>query len=84
MRDIGRFEINGTAAGKDNSIKLDEISILACPETIRAIGEFLIKAADRMKFDGSDHMHLQDNFNGFSELMHVDVIVLNDEITHKV
>lgn len=84
MTDIGGFEIHGTAAGKEASIKLDEISILGCPETIKAIGELLVKAADRMICENLEHMHLQDIFYNFSSSVHVDIIALNSNLILKV
>ena len=84
MTDIGEFEILGTAVGKKISINLDEISILGCPETIKAIGEFLVKAADRMSCENLEHVHLQDDFYNFSSSIHVDIIALNGNLIWKV
>ena len=84
MTDISGFEIHGTAIGKETSIKLDEISILGCPETIKAIGEFLVKAADRMICENLERMHLQDIFYNFSSSDHVDIIALNGNLILKV
>ncbi|MCO7574215.1 hypothetical protein NJH78_29930 [Pseudomonas chlororaphis] len=63
--------------GSDQRIQLDEISILAEPDTLRALGEFLIKAATDMVVDGLEHVHLQDVIEHFSHQAHVDVIALN-------
>ncbi|MCO7614755.1 hypothetical protein NJH83_31445 [Pseudomonas chlororaphis] len=63
--------------GSDQRIQLDEISILAEPDTLRALGEFLIKAATDMAVDGLEHVHLQDVIEHFSHQAHVDVIALN-------
>ena len=42
---MNKFSIHGTEEGNTTSIKLDEIAILADPETLLKIGEFIIKTA---------------------------------------
>lgn len=37
MTELGEMKIVGTTEGDDRSLKLDEISILAKPEVIRAL-----------------------------------------------
>ncbi|POA49007.1 hypothetical protein C1893_08820 [Pseudomonas sp. MPR-ANC1] len=80
MKKFNTFTVHGTAVGSENSIRLDEISILADPETIRALGAFLIRAADEMAVEGVEHVHLQDLVENFSHEDHVDVIVLNGDL----
>ncbi|WP_419178462.1 Imm32 family immunity protein [Pseudomonas fluorescens] len=53
------------------------MTVLAEPDTLRALGEFLIKAATDMAIDGLEHVHLQDVIEHFSHQAHVDVIALN-------
>ncbi len=43
MKTLKKFTVHGTAVGSDRSVQLDEISILAEPDTLRVLGEFLIK-----------------------------------------
>ncbi len=83
MKKLDKFLVHGTAAGEKNSVKLDEISILSDPETIRKIGEFLISAAYDMECNDLEHMHLQDKFDNFSDAIHVDIIVLNSRVVHE-
>lgn len=40
MTELGEMKIVGTTEGDDRSLKLDENSILAKPEVIRALGVF--------------------------------------------
>jgi hypothetical protein len=77
LKKLKAFTVHGTAVGSDQSIQLDEISILAEPDTLRALGEFLIKASADMVADGLEHVHLQDVIEHFSHEEHVDVIALN-------
>ena len=44
-----KFSIHGTEEGNTTSIKLDEIAILADPDTLLKIGEFIIKTTHVMK-----------------------------------
>ncbi|ULT68732.1 hypothetical protein [Pseudomonas sp. BC42] len=77
MKKLKTFTVQGAAVGSDQRIQLDEISILAEPDTFRALGEFLIKAATDMAANGLEHVHLQDVIEHFSHQAHVDVIALN-------
>jgi hypothetical protein len=79
MTELGDLRILGTFEGSDKSLKLDEISILAKAEVIRALGVFLINAAYEMDVNEVEHVHLQDSIANFSYENHVDVIVNNKE-----
>jgi hypothetical protein len=79
MTELGDLRIWGTLEGSDKSLKLDEISILAKAEVIRALGVFLINAAYEMDINEVEHVHLQDAIANFSYEKHVDVIVNNQE-----
>ncbi|WP_233830157.1 Imm32 family immunity protein [Paraburkholderia sp. ZP32-5] len=79
MTELGELKIWGTTEGSDKSLKLDEISILANAEVIRALGVFLINAAYEMDANDVEHMHLQDSIANFSYKNHVDVIAINQE-----
>ena len=60
-----KFSIHGTEEGNTTSIKLDEIAILADPDTLLKIGEFIIKTAHVMKGYEVDYSHLQDEVSDF-------------------
>ncbi len=79
MTELGDLKIWGTPEGTDKSLKLDEISILAKAEVIRALGIFLINVAYEIDVNEVEHVHLQDSIMNFSYENHVDVIVLNQE-----
>ena len=79
MTELGDLRILGTFEGSDKSLKLDEISILAKAEVIRALGVFLINAAYEMDINEVEHVHLQDSIANFSYENHVVVIVNNQE-----
>lgn len=79
MTDLGEVKVFGTLEGDDRSLKLDEISILAKPEVIRALGVFLINAAYEMDSNDAVHVHLQDSISNFSYENHVDVIAINQD-----
>ncbi|AGQ33526.1 Imm32 family immunity protein [Serratia liquefaciens] len=79
MTELGDLRILGTFEGSNKSLKLDEISILAKAEVIRALGVFLINAAYEMDVNEVEHVHLQDSIANFSYENHVDVIVNNQE-----
>lgn len=79
MTELGDLRILGTFEGSNKSLKLDEISILAKAEVIRALGVFLINAAYEMDVNEVEHIHLQDSIANFSYENHVDVIVNNQE-----
>ncbi|WP_428985075.1 Imm32 family immunity protein [Pseudomonas protegens] len=53
------------------------LTVLAEPDTLRALGEFLINASADMAANGLEHVHLQDAIEHFSHQEHVDVIALN-------
>ena len=55
-----KFSIHGTEEGNTTSIKLVEIAILADPDTLLKIGEFIIKTAHVMKGYEVDYSQLQD------------------------
>ncbi len=80
MKNLSAFTAHGTATGGHKSIQLDEISIIADSETMRALGNFLINAADEMAKYGVEHLHLQDFAENFSHETHVDFIALNREL----
>lgn len=52
------MKIFGTLEGGDGLLNMDEISIHAKPEVIRAIGIFLINAAYEMDTNDAEHVHL--------------------------
>jgi len=79
MTKLGDLKIWGTLEGSDKSQKLDEISLLATPEVVRALGVFLINAAYEMEVNDAEHIHLQDSIENFSYEGHVDIIVINQE-----
>jgi len=79
MTDLGEVKVFGTLEGDDGALELDEISILGKPETIRALGVFLINAAYEMDSNDAEHVHLQDSISNFSYENHVDVIAINQE-----
>jgi hypothetical protein len=74
MKNLPGFQAFGTAKGDDQSIRLDEITLVADPETIRALGIFLINAAYEMEENEVEHIHLQDVIENFSYDDHVDLI----------
>ena len=79
---LNEFTVHGTAVGTTTSLQLDEISILATPQTLRELGQILINASEQMTTHGLEHMHLQDALENFFPQQHVDVIALNkDQIT---
>ncbi|NBF12653.1 Imm32 family immunity protein [Pseudomonas sp. Fl4BN1] len=80
MNKLKKFTVHGTAVDSDTSIQLDEISILAEPETLRELGIFLINASYEMAVNGREHVHLQDVIESFSHKEHVDFIVLNQKL----
>lgn len=80
MKKLNKFTVHGTAVGSDTSIQLDEVSILADPQTIRELGVFLINASYEMSTNGLEHMHLQDIVEDFDYDANVDFIALNSEI----
>lgn len=80
MKNLSAFTAHGTATGSHKSIQLDEISIIADSETMRALGNFLINAAEEMAQYGVEHLHLQDFAENFSPETHVDFIALNREL----
>lgn len=76
---LNEFTIHGTAIGTTTSLHLDEISILATPQTLRELGQFLIHASEQMTTHALEHMHLQDALQDFSPQQHVDIIALNKD-----
>ncbi|QEY26011.1 hypothetical protein [Neisseria zalophi] len=75
-----KFVAYGNEVGKPVDLKLDEVKILANPETFLEIGLFMIKTAYAMQDYGLEHKHLQDEINDFSHKRHVDLILLNKKI----
>ncbi|MBB5371469.1 MULTISPECIES: hypothetical protein [unclassified Janthinobacterium] len=84
MKRLTKFTVQGTAVGSDKNIQLDEVSILADPETIRNLGVFLISAASAMSTNGVEHMHLQDVIEDFDHEENVDFIALNSRLIKTV
>lgn len=84
MKKLTKFTVHGTAVGSDKNIQLDEISILADPETIRNLGVFLISASYEMSTNGVEHMHLQDIVEDFNYEENVDFIALNSSLIKAV
>ena len=75
-----KFIIYGNEVGKSVDLKLDEIKILAEPQTFLEIGLFMIKTAYEMKNHELEHKHLQDEIKDFSYKKHVDLILLNKKV----
>lgn len=80
MKKLAKFTVLGTAVNSDQEIKLDEVSILADPETLREIGRFLIRASEEMSDNGLEHMHLQDVIDDFDYENNVDFTALNGNV----
>lgn len=80
MKNATPFTVHGTATGSNKNIQLDEISIIADSETMRALGDVLINAPDEMAEFGLEHLHLQDLVENCSHDTHVDFIALNREV----
>ena len=74
MKNILGFKAFGTATGDNQSIQLDEITLVADAETIRSLGVFLINSAYEMEENAVEHIHLQDVIDNFSYDDHVDII----------
>ena len=72
-----KFSIHGTEEGNTTSIKLDEIAILADPDTLLKIGEFIIKTAHVMKGYEVDYSHLQDEVSDFDNKNNTDIILVD-------
>lgn len=67
----------GTEVGSDETLRLDEISLLTTPAMIRTLGVFLITAAYEMKENDAEHIHPQDLSSNFSHKKHVDIVLVN-------
>ena len=78
-----RFSIHGTEEGNTTSIKLDEIAILADPDTLLKIGEFIIKTAHVMKGYEVDYSQLQDEVSDFDYKNNTDIIIYNQDYDYK-
>ena len=74
MKKIDSFKILGTAVNSKKQQPLEEIVIIASPQTLREIAVFLINAAYEMEVNDFDHMHLQDSIANFSSKKHADII----------
>lgn len=59
----------GEPVNEDGLVELNEVSFVANAETIRAVAQFLIEAADKMEVLGGsyDHLHLQDSCSSWKE-----------------
>lgn len=77
LKSLEDFTLQGTATGTAQPITLDEITLLATPATLQALGEFFISAAHQMQSDQLEHLHLQDCVAHFCEEKHADIILLN-------
>ena len=78
-----KFSIHGTEEWNTTSIKLDEIAILADPDTLLKIGEFIIKTAHVMKGYEVDYSHLQDEVSDFDSKNNTDIIIYNQDYNYK-
>ena len=78
-----RFSIHGTEEGNTTSIKLDEIAILADPDALLKIGEFIIKTAHVMKGYEVDYSQLQDEVSDFDYKNNTDIIIYNQDYDYK-
>lgn len=78
MNDFKNFKIFGTLEGSDKTIKLDEISIVANSNVVRALGKFFMNASCEMESNNVEHIHLQDLVTNFSYENHVDIILINE------
>ncbi|KIC81821.1 hypothetical protein [Pseudomonas sp. C5pp] len=67
----------GTEVGSDETLRLDEISLLTTPAMIRTLGVFLITAAYEMEENDAEHIHLQNLSSNFSHKKHVDIVLVN-------
>lgn len=67
----------GTEVGSDETLRLEEISLLTTPAMIRTLGVFLITAAYEMEENDAEHIHLQDLSSNFSHKKHVDMVLVN-------
>jgi hypothetical protein len=74
MKIPAEFQAYGTAIGSDQSIRLDEVTLVANAETMRLLGIFLINTAYEMDENDVQHIHLQDVAENFSYGKHVDLI----------
>ncbi|QIH07182.1 MULTISPECIES: hypothetical protein [unclassified Pseudomonas] len=79
MITIDAFKAYGTRTGSPTQIPLDEITLLASPATLKALGDFLVHAAQCMEEDGMEHLHLQDAWADFDPRLHVDLVLVNSE-----
>ncbi|MCV2224949.1 Imm32 family immunity protein [Pseudomonas mercuritolerans] len=77
MSKLNHFSVHGVEEGGLKGVRLESVSIVGDPETIREIGAFLIKAAEEMAKNGLEHLHLQDVVEGFDYEKNVDFIALN-------
>ena len=76
---IDSFEIFGTKIEQTVQFQIDELVIYANSDTLTELGKFLISTAKRMKSEGIEHSHLQDEFKHFSDKKHVDIILCNKD-----
>ncbi len=81
MIELENISAWGTEVGSEKPIRLDEISILTTPTMIRSLGAFLINAAFEMEKNEIEHIHLQDLSSNFSQTNHIDIILINQNMT---
>ncbi|MDM5181490.1 hypothetical protein PO883_30375 [Massilia sp. DJPM01] len=74
MKTMRNFSVLGRATGSKKNKQLDEITIVANPDTLRRIAIFLIGAAHDMEVNEFGHAHFQDTIKNFSYENHVDII----------
>lgn len=84
MIKIKSFSVTGTEKNKQETIKLDEIVIYGNSDTLRQIGIFLINSAHEMETNDSEHLHLQDTIENFSNNKHCDIILVNKNVVKKM
>ncbi len=66
------YKDEGLAPADIRPTELAEITLVATPEELREIAQFIISAADEMETKGSDweHEHLSDKQKGFEGSPH--------------
>ena len=79
MIKLEKIKAWGTEVGSVQSMALDEIVLLATPDTLHALGNFFLCAAQEMTEYNTEHIHLQDRCGNFWTEEHVDIILANKE-----
>lgn len=77
MSKLTHTQVSGCEVGSSESLRLDEVTLHASPEAFKALGTFLIEAAQRMAVEGLEHLHWQDVMDEFDPEHHVDFILVN-------